>query len=87
MSSGIGWMQPSDLRENVRSAVLALKAGETTSGLEQDGDFVIFKVEALGPPVGPELERVQSQVIARNMQNIYQDIEKNAKVERKLFKK
>ena len=86
-NGSIGWVQPSDLRDTVRPAVLALKAGETTSTIEQDGEYIVFKVDALGPPTGSELERVQSQIVARNIQNLYQEIEKNAKVERKIFKK
>lgn len=83
----VGWIFPSDLPENMKLVLDAAKPNDITPVLDsgQNGALYIYKIEAMGPPSGEELEKLRQSYLSRSIGPIYQSIVNNSKIENLLL--
>lgn len=77
----LGWVSIAELPEEAREQVRQLKQGEICGPFDTQYGFVIFRIDAIGPPTGSELEVAKNRFISRRLMQLYREINEKAKVE------
>jgi len=77
----LGWVSISELPEEARAPIKQLEQGEICGPFDTPYGFVIFRVDAIGPPTGNELEVAKNRFLSRRLMQLYREINEKAKVE------